>query len=39
MCASEAVDLHEKPKNFLAEAEVGRFLQRPSPAGTAFGIT
>jgi len=27
MCASEAVDLHEKPKNFLTEAEVDRFLQ------------
>ncbi len=27
MSASEAVDLHEKPKNFLTEAEVERFLQ------------
>ncbi len=27
MSASEAVDLHEKTKNFLTEAEVDRFLQ------------
>ena len=27
MSAFEAVDLHEKPKNFLTEAEVDRFLQ------------
>jgi site-specific recombinase XerD len=27
MLATEAVDLHEKPKNFLTEAEVERFLQ------------
>ncbi|WP_295452908.1 tyrosine-type recombinase/integrase [uncultured Thiodictyon sp.] len=27
MPATDAVDLHEKPKNFLTEAEVERFLQ------------
>lgn len=27
MPEKDAVDLHEKPKNFLTEAEIERFLQ------------